>query len=105
MTPHQLVGDGARHVGERKRPLSAAISAWNSDLQQHVAELVAERRRVALVDGVEHLVGLLDEVRAQALVRLLAIPRTAARGAQARHDVDQAAAGSRASRHRPSAPG
>src|SRR5262249_11030949 len=60
-------------------------------LEEDVAELVAERRRVAAVDGVQHLVGLLDEIRTEGRVRLLAVPRTTTRRPQPRHDVDETA--------------
>src|SRR4029079_11630263 len=44
-------------------------------LQQDVAELVPQTGGVALVDGLERLVGLLEEVPAQRPVGLLAVPR------------------------------
>ena len=45
------------------------------DVQQHVAQLFADVRLVVLDDGICQFVGLLDGVRPQALVRLLAVPR------------------------------
>ena len=44
------------------RPSSAAICAWNVDLEQQVAELVADRVVVAGIDRLEQLVGLLEQV-------------------------------------------
>ena len=59
------------------------------DLEQQVAELAAQLVVVSLVDGVGHLVGLLDRHRLDALVGLLAVPRAAARGAQAGDQLDE----------------
>ena len=79
MAPHQLVGDGACDVGEPERARLGGDLGVEDDLQEQVAELVAQRCRVAAVDRLEHLVRLLDHVGPQALVCLLAIPRAAAR--------------------------
>ena len=46
-------------------------------LHEHVAELLAQMRRVVRLDAIERLVGLLDHVLADALMRLLAVPRAA----------------------------
>ena len=55
------------------------------DLQQQVAELVAQVFRVAALDGVGDLVGFLDRVRGDRREGLFEIPGTAAVGiAQAR---------------------
>ena len=59
------------------------------DLQQHVPELFEQVLAAARLDCLDELVRLLDDVRQEALVRLLAVPRAAARGAQAVHDCDR----------------
>src|SRR5207245_11111449 len=59
-------------------------------LQEEVAELVAQRLRIAAFDRLEHLVRLLDHIGAEALGGLRAIPRAAAGAAQPCHDVDEA---------------
>ena len=70
------------------------------DLEQQVAELVAQPREVALLDRIRHLVGFLERVRRDGAEILLQVPRAAARGvAQAGHDLEQAI-----NRHRPAAP-
>ena len=46
-------------------------------LHEHVAQLLAQVRRVVGLDAVERLVGLLDHVLANAAVRLLTVPRAA----------------------------
>ena len=52
-------------------------------LHENVAQLLAKVRRVARLDAVDRLVGLLDHVLGNARMRLLAIPRTAVGLAQA----------------------
>ena len=94
---HQLVdeqpGDGVDVEG-----LGAGLLGHprvEDDLQQHVAELLGEVGPVAALDGVQRLVGLLDEVGRQALVGLLGVPGAATRRAQPVHggdDVEQPAA-------------
>jgi hypothetical protein len=59
------------------------------DLQREIAQLLAQRVHGATVDGVDHLVRFLDEVRAQALERLLPIPGTPVRTSQPLHDATQ----------------
>src|SRR5204863_7621328 len=65
------------------------------DRQPQVPELRGKLWRRARFQRVIHLVGLLEEVLAQRCVRLLAVPRTAIRAAQAGRD----------SGHRPGAGG
>jgi hypothetical protein len=48
------------------------------DLQQQIAELLRELPGIAAVQRVQRLVGLLHQIRAQRIVRLLAVPGTAA---------------------------
>ena len=59
------------------------------DLEQQIAELVADRVGVVGVDRLEQLVGLLEQMARERLVRLLGVPRTAARRAEARLHPDQ----------------
>ena len=63
------------------------------DLQQQVAELltqvVAVARRLQALDRLEHLVGLLEQVRQQGGVRLPGVPGAPAGRAQAVHDRHQ----------------
>ena len=65
---------------------------WEPDakgLQQKVAELVLQVGQVATLDGVGHLIGLLDGVGGDGGEGLLEVPRAAAVGvAQAGHDLE-----------------
>ena len=75
--------------GEQARFLGQA--GMIDDLEQEVAELVLEIAHVVPLDGVGHLVGLLDRERDDGPEALLEIPRAAGhRRAQRRHDLDQA---------------
>ena len=58
-------------------------------LQQYVAQLLPEQDGILGVDGLDDLVGLLDEVVADGLVGLLHVPGTAALGAKQLHDGHQ----------------
>src|SRR5437016_877553 len=60
------------------------------DLQQQISQLGAKLLGIATLDRLDDLVSLLDDVRRERPVRLLAIPRAAARTAQPRDDLDQA---------------
>ena len=63
-----------------------------NDLEQEVAELVAQILGVAALDRIGDLVGLLDRIGGDGGEALLEVPRAAAFGvAQRRHDLDQAA--------------
>ena len=46
-------------------------------LHEHVAQLLAQVRRIIGLDAVERLVGFLDHVLANAPMRLFAVPRAA----------------------------
>lgn len=46
-------------------------------LHEHVAQLLTQMRCVVRLDAIERLVGFLDHVLADALMRLLAVPRAA----------------------------
>ena len=84
-----LVGDGAGGLLEGKRRALAGQLAMEDDLQQEVAAFLEHLVIVVHLDGVDQLVHLLDSVEADRLVILLAIPRAAARAAQARHDLNK----------------
>ena len=59
------------------------------DLQEEIAELVADRVGITTVDRLEELVRLLQEVTRQGLVALLTVPRTPAGAAQSGHHLHE----------------
>ena len=77
---YELGGDCLDGVGDREVALLVRDLREEHDLEEQVAELLAEPGGVAAVDRLERLVGLLEQERAQRLQRLLAIPRAAAGG-------------------------
>ena len=77
MAANELGVDIARHVGHRKLAGVRRDLRMQHDLHEHIAQLLAKMGRVIRLDAVERLVGLLDHVLANALVRLLAVPRAA----------------------------
>ena len=62
------------------------IAQQGDDVQEQIAQFLAQVGVVRLLNGLNHLVALLDQSGAQALVRLLAIPRTPVRRAQPGHN-------------------
>ena len=58
-------------------------------LQQDVAEFFFEFSRIALFEGVEKLVGFLEQAGLERSVSLLLIPGTTVVAAQARHHIQQ----------------
>ena len=75
VTADELGVDIARHVGQRKLAGVRRDLRVQHHLHKHVAQLLTQVRRVVCLNTVERLVGLLDHVLADALMRLLAIPR------------------------------
>src|SRR5438105_5576626 len=59
------------------------------DLQKDVTQLLFQPGVVRTVNCLERFVGLLEQVRSQRFMRLLAVPWAAARTAKAVHDVEE----------------
>ena len=82
----QLVDQVAGDVVDVEPALGGRLGGHpgvEDDLQQDVAELLAHRHRVVVDDRVVGLVRLLEQVAAQRGVRLLGVPRAAARASAA----------------------
>ena len=78
------------HVAEVEGAWLLRHAGVKDDLQQEVAELVAQVVEIAARDGVGDLVGFLDRVGRDGREILLEVPRAAGSGrAQRRHDLDQ----------------
>ena len=90
VTPDQLLRDGLDHVAEIEGALFLRHAGVEHDLQQQVAQFLAQIRKIVARDGVGDLVGFFERVGRDGLEVLLEIPRTAGAGrAQRRHDLDQ----------------
>ena len=86
---HQLLGHAVHHVvhGEAA-PLGLNLGV-EGHLHQHVAQLLAHAAGVVPVDGVQGLVGLLQEIPADGPVGLLRIPGAAPRRPEQPHDFQE----------------
>ena len=90
MAPHQLFGDGLHDVAEVESVLLLRHAGMEDDLQQQIAELVAQIGEVVARDGVGHLIGLFERVRRNGREVLLEVPWTAGtRRPQRRHDLQE----------------
>jgi len=78
----QFAGDGLEIEGS---PLAGELGV-EEDMEEDVAQLLLEGVVIALVNGLEELVDLLKDHGAEGAMRLLPVPRTTARAAQASHD-------------------
>lgn len=58
-------------------------------LHEHIAQLLAQMHGIVGFDAIKRLVGLLDHVLANALMRLLAVPRAAVGLTQAPNGLHQ----------------
>ena len=85
MPPSHLGDQRFEEIGHGEFAALAGDLRVEDNLEQEVAELLADVRRVAGVEGVKDLVGLLDEERAEGFAGLLSVPGTAAFAAQASH--------------------
>jgi len=94
MAPHQLGGNGVEGIRHFETSGFSRDLGMEDTLEHHIAEFARERVQVAPVQDLERLVGFLQQKGAQAGVRLLAIPRTPALGAQRGHDAHKPRHGS-----------
>ena len=91
MAADHLGGNGLHDVAEGELSGLLGHPRMVDDLQQKVAEFLAQVIGIAARYGIGHLVGFLDCVGSDGREILLDIPRTAGlRLAQRRHDLDQA---------------
>ena len=77
VTTDELGVDIARHIGKRKLTGVRRNLRMQHHLHEHIAQLLAQMRHVVRLDAIERLVGFLDHVLADALMRLFAVPRAA----------------------------
>ncbi len=89
MAMDQLLDDAARDIVEGERLIGVVLGdpGMEDDLEEDIAQLLAERLAVALLDGLDQLVRLLDAVLGEVAVRTDAAP--GAGGADLVHDLDE----------------
>src|SRR5437764_10321962 len=93
MTKDQFLSYAAGDFVNRKVTLLFGDRRMKDHLEQQIAELFFEIRNIAgligLLNGIESLVRLFEQVLCQRRIRLLAVPRAAARSSQASHYRDE----------------
>src|SRR5271154_4444782 len=91
MPTDQLGGDRLDHVAEFEAALLFRHTGVEDDLQQEIAEFVAQIREIAALDRVGDFIGFLEREGDDRGEGLFEVPRTAGpTGPQRRHDFDQA---------------
>jgi hypothetical protein len=89
VAPDHLLVDAMHDICDSKMSGLARQLGVKDNLQQQVPQLGPQLVEVAVFDRLGHFVSLLDHVRLERLVRLLAVPGTAVRATQALHDANQ----------------
>jgi len=74
------------NIGNGEMALVGRHLGIKQNLQKQIAQLLGQVGKVAPLDGVEDLVGLLKRVFADGIEGLFAVPGASAGGAQPRHD-------------------
>lgn len=74
MADRELAADFVADVADIERALLLGHTGVEHDLQHQVAQFLAEKDVVVVVDGLDDLIGLLDEIFADRPVRLLTVP-------------------------------
>ena len=82
----ELLAGRVRNIVNIEMPGLAFNIRVEQHLHEHIAQLFLQVRRITGVDGLTGLIRLLQEVAADALVRLHLIPRAAIRRAQERDE-------------------
>ena len=89
MTVHQLFRHAVHHVVHGEvAPLRLDLGV-EGDLHHHIAQLLAHVPGVIPVQGIQDLVGLLQEIAPDGAVGLLPVPGAAAGGAQQAHHFQE----------------
>ena len=86
MAPGHLLDEAIEHVRHGELAGLGRHLAVEHDLEEQVAQLLGEVPRVVLVDGLQDLVGLLDQVGLEGGAGLLAVPWAASLAAQPGHE-------------------
>ena len=74
MAAAELLVDPAQDVGDGEEAGLVRHLGVKDDLEGEITELLFQLDRIVLVDGLQDLVGLLQQVRLDAVERLLAVP-------------------------------
>jgi hypothetical protein len=89
MPVDELFTHPVRHVVQGEAPRVLLNGGVEVDLEQHIPQLLPESVHISLIDGLGHLVRLLQKVAADGGMGLLLVPGTAAGMAQNAHNLRQ----------------
>jgi len=95
MAPHELVAQEVERVRHREVASLLVHEYDHRGEEVEISGLLARVRAIALVDGLDQLVGLLDDVAPQALGSLVPVPGATVGRAEPRDDRVQPAEGGR----------
>ena len=87
MPAHKLFGGGGGDRIEGECLLLRGNLGLHHDVDHQIAEFLLKIRGMGTLDRIDHLVCLLKQRGPEGIGRLLAIPRTTARGAEPRNDL------------------
>ncbi len=87
MAAHQFVGEQRDDVFDGETVFLPGDLGVKDHLQKHIAELLCDFFRVAVVEGIEQFIGLFEQAGLEREVGLLPVPGTTGVAAQLRHDV------------------
>src|SRR5690349_3384407 len=82
MAPHHLLVNFANYVADIKTAVFPRNLRVKNHLEQQIPKFLGKFGIVAAFERLQDLVSLFDEIGSQALVGLLAVPRTTVCGAQ-----------------------
>ena len=89
MAVDELLADAVGHTGEIGPAFLLLHAGVHHHLEQQVTQLLLQVLGALLVDGLGHLVGLLQQIPPDGLVVLLPVPGTAPGRAQDADDLHQ----------------
>ena len=89
MATQKFFSQLADHICDGKASIFRCDLAVKDDLEQHIAQLFTQFLRLAVVQGVEQLIGFFEQARFERDMGLCFIPRAAVGAAQLRHYVEQ----------------
>ena len=87
MAAHQFIGEQRDDIFDGEAVFLLGDLGVKDYLQKHIAELLCDFFRVAVIEGIEQFIGLFEQARLEREVSLRLVPWTAGIAAQLRHDV------------------
>lgn len=89
MADNQLFADAVHHVAKLKSAFFLFDLRMENHLEQHVPQFLLESGGILLVNGLNGLMGLLQKIGADALMRLFPVPGASLGRTEQGHDLQQ----------------